>query len=296
MAASRVSAWWLSPRRSTRSAPSRAPRAMPRCSCKPSPAPIRATPPVRPVPFPITARILNGSIKGLRIGVPEEYWVEGTQPGVEQAVRAAIDVAARAGRGGQRSLAATHAYGVPVYYIIAPAEASANLARYDGVKYGYSVSRYRPTCGRRWRRRGNTASARRSSGASCSAHTRSRPATTMPIINKPRRCARSSREDFERAFEQFDVLVSPTSPTVAFKIGEISDPYQMYLQDVFTIPANLAGICGVSVPAVSATACPSACNCWATSSPKTRSCACRRLPERDRLPQAMAGARKKNKV
>src|SRR6266702_4560858 len=190
---------------------------------------------------------LNGSIKGLHIGVPQEYWVEGTQPGIVKAVRDDIEKLRELGAEvGEVSLPHTK-YGVPVYYIIAPAEASANLARYDGVKYGYS---YRDTnemwdalektreygFGQEVKRRIMLGTYALSSGYYDAYYKQAEKVRSLIT------------QDFDRAFGQFDVLVSPASPTVAFKIGEISDPYQMYLQDVFTIPANLAGICGVSIP------------------------------------------------
>ena len=190
---------------------------------------------------------LNGSIKGLRIGVPEEYWVEGTQPGVEKAVRDDIEKLREMGAEiGEVSLPHTK-YGVPVYYIIAPAEASANLARYDGVKYGYS---YRDTSdmwealektrqygfGQEVKRRIMLGTYALSSGYYDAYYKQAEKVRSLIT------------QDFTRAFEKFDVLVSPASPSVAFKIGEISDPYEMYLQDIFTIPANLAGTCGISIP------------------------------------------------
>jgi aspartyl-tRNA(Asn)/glutamyl-tRNA(Gln) amidotransferase subunit A len=190
---------------------------------------------------------LNGSIKGLRIGVPAEYWVEGMQPGIVQAVRDDIEKLRELGAEiGEVSLPHTK-YGVPVYYIIAPAEASANLARYDGVKYGYS---YRDTdemwealektreygFGQEVKRRIMLGTYALSSGYYDAYYKQAEKVRTLIT------------EDFTRAFERFDVLVSPASPSVAFKIGEISDPYEMYLQDVFTIPADLAGNSGVSIP------------------------------------------------
>ncbi len=190
---------------------------------------------------------LNGSIKGLRIGVPEEYWVEGTEPGVVEAVRADIELLREMGAEvADVSLPHTR-YGVAAYYIIAPAEASANLARYDGVKYGYS---YRDTddmwealektrqygFGQEVRRRIMLGTYALSAGYYDAYYKQAEKVRTLIT------------QDFDRAFERFDVLASPASPKVAFRIGEISDPYQMYLQDVFTIPANLAGICGISIP------------------------------------------------
>jgi len=200
-----------------------------------------------PEPVPDYTAALKGDIKGLRIGVPEEYWVEGTQPGVVKAVREGIEVLRELGAEvSDVSLPHTR-YGVPVYYIIAPAEASANLARYDGVKYGYS---YRDTdnmwealektrqygFGQEVKRRIMLGTYALSSGYYDAYYKRAEKVRTL------------IKQDFDRAFERFDVLVSPTSPRVPFRLGEVSDPYQMYLEDIFTIPANLAGICGVSIP------------------------------------------------
>lgn len=201
-----------------------------------------------PTPVPDYSMHLADGIKGLRVGVPVEYWVEGTQSGVTKAVRAAIDVLRDLGAEVSETSLPSTRYGVAAYYIIAPAEASANLARFDGVKYGYS---YRDTddmwealektrqygFGQEVKRRIMLGTYALSSGYYDAYYKQAEK--VRALITR----------DFERAFAQFDVLVSPTSPTVAFKIGEISDPYQMYLNDVFTIPANLAGICGVSVPA-----------------------------------------------
>jgi aspartyl-tRNA(Asn)/glutamyl-tRNA(Gln) amidotransferase subunit A len=200
-----------------------------------------------PLPVPDYAAALTGSIKGLRVGVPDEYWVEGTQPEVVAAVRADIEKLHELGAIVERVSLPHTRYGIAAYYIIAPAEASANLARYDGVKYGYS---YRDTndmweAMEKTRQYGFGAEVKRrimlgtyalSAGYYDAYYKRAEKVRTL------------IRQDFESAFEKFDVLASPASPTVAFKLGEISDPYQMYLQDVFTIPANLAGICGVSIP------------------------------------------------
>jgi len=203
-----------------------------------------------PRPVPDYSAGLNGTmkrLKGLRIGVPEEYWVEGTQPGVIKAVRADIERLRELGAEVSEVSLPHTKYGVAAYYIIAPAEASANLARYDGVKYGYS---YRDTddmwealektrqygFGQEVKRRIMLGTYALSSGYYDAYYKQAEK--VRALITR----------DFDRAFEHFDVLVSPATPTVAFKLGEISDPYQMYLQDVFTIPANLAGICGISIP------------------------------------------------
>jgi aspartyl-tRNA(Asn)/glutamyl-tRNA(Gln) amidotransferase subunit A len=190
---------------------------------------------------------LNGDIKGLRIGVPVEYWVEGTQPGVVQAARASIEKLRELGAEVEEVSLPHTRFGVSAYYIIAPAEASANLSRYDGVKYGYS---YRDTdemwealektreygFGPEVKRRIMLGTYALSSGYYDAYYKQAEKVRTL--IGR----------DFTEAFAKFDVLASATSPSVAFRLGEISDPYEMYLQDVFTIPANLAGICGISIP------------------------------------------------
>jgi len=198
-------------------------------------------------PVPKYSAALTGDIKGLRIGVPQEYWVEGTQPGVVAAVRRDIEKLRELGAEVSDVSLPHTKYGVSAYYIIAPAEASANLARYDGVKYGYS---YRDTddlweaieqtrehgFGQEVKRRIMLGTYALSSGYYDAYYKQAEKVRALIT------------QDFDRAFEHFDVLASPATPGVAFKLGAISDPYEMYLQDVFTIPANLAGICGVSIP------------------------------------------------
>src|SRR2546421_280574 len=200
-----------------------------------------------PNPVPDYSAALNGSIKGLRIGVPEEYWVEGTQPGVIKAVRKDIEILREIGAEVSDVSLPHTKYGVAAYYIIAPAEASADLARYDGVKSGYS---YRDT-GDMWAALEET----REYGFGQEVKRRIMLGTYAlssgyydAYYKQAEKVRSLITQDFERAFERFDVLVSPATPTVAFKLGEITDPYQMYLQDVFTIPADLAGNCGVSIP------------------------------------------------
>jgi aspartyl-tRNA(Asn)/glutamyl-tRNA(Gln) amidotransferase subunit A len=200
-----------------------------------------------PHPAPDYTAGLKGSIKGMRIGVPQEYWVEGTQPGVIQAVQEDIEQLRELGAEIVAISLPHTKYGVAAYYIIAPAEASANLARYDGVKYGYS---YRDT-NAMWEAMEKT----RQYGFGPEVKRRIMLGTYAlsagyydAYYKRADKVRSLITQDFEQAFAQVDVLVSPASPTVAFKIGAISDPYQMYLLDVFTIPANLAGICGVSIP------------------------------------------------
>ncbi len=191
---------------------------------------------------------LEGGVQGLRIGVPAEYFVPGMESGVEAAVRQAL--AQMEALGAQlEAVSLPHTqYALPVYYLIAPAEASSNLARYDGVKYGYSAA---PVGGlwdmyRRTREQGFGAEVKRrimlgtyalSAGYYDAYYVRAQKVRTL------------IRQDFERAFERVDVLVAPTTPTVAFPIGaKTSDPLQMYLSDIFTLSLNLAGLCGISVP------------------------------------------------
>src|SRR5436190_12597691 len=200
-----------------------------------------------PQPVQDYSAALTGIIKGLRIGVPEEYWVEGTQPAVVKVVRQSIEHLREMGAEISPVSLPHTKYGVAAYYIIAPAEASANLARYDGVKYGYS---YRDTS-EMWEAMEKT----REFGFGAEVKRRIMLGTYALSAGyydayyiRAQKIRALIAQDFEKAFEHFDVLVSPACPTVAFKLGEISDPYQMYLQDIFTIPANLAGICGVSIP------------------------------------------------
>jgi aspartyl-tRNA(Asn)/glutamyl-tRNA(Gln) amidotransferase subunit A len=191
---------------------------------------------------------LGGGVKGLRLGVPKEYFVDGMDPEVEKAVRAAIDEYRSQGAEiVEVSLPHTQ-YAVAVYYIIATAEASANLARFDGVRYGRRVKDPKDILDmyRRTRAEGFGAEVKRriilgtyvlSSGY------------YDAYYNRAQKVRRMIADDFRQAFKKCDALLTPTSPTPAFKLGErTQDPLQMYLADIFTIAANLAGICGVSIP------------------------------------------------
>ncbi|HZU04538.1 MAG TPA: Asp-tRNA(Asn)/Glu-tRNA(Gln) amidotransferase subunit GatA [Chloroflexota bacterium] len=200
-----------------------------------------------PDPVPDYLAELEGDLRGLRVGVPREYFAAGLEPGVEAAVRAAIaQLAALGASVDEVSLPHTE-YGVAAYYLIAPAEASANLARYDGVKYGYSVaaptlldSYFRTRAegfGPEVKRRIMLGTYALSAGYYDAYYLKAQKVRTL------------IKSDFDRAFERFDVLATPTSPTVAFRLGErVADPLAMYLSDVCTIPVNLAGLPGVSVP------------------------------------------------
>jgi aspartyl-tRNA(Asn)/glutamyl-tRNA(Gln) amidotransferase subunit A len=188
-------------------------------------------------------------LKGLRVGVPKELnEAEGISPGVAEAVRRAIDLCSELGADvGECELPRSVEYGLPCYYLIAPAEASSNLARYDGVRYGLRVpaenyyemvARTRDAgFGDEPKRRIMLGTYALSAGYYDAYYGQAQKVRTV-----------ISRE-FDAAFERFDVLVSPTSPTVAFKIGEKSEnPLAMYLTDVLTIPPNMAGLPGLSIP------------------------------------------------
>jgi aspartyl-tRNA(Asn)/glutamyl-tRNA(Gln) amidotransferase subunit A len=199
-------------------------------------------------PVPDYLAALTGDVKGLRVGVPKEYLVEGVEPGVQKSVEQAIETLKSLGaKVGEVSLPHTR-YGVAAYYIIAPAEASANLARYDGVKYGFSARNGSDLV--------DTTARTRAQGFGSEVKRRIMLGTYALSAGyydayylKAEQVRTLIKRDFDAAFEQFDVLIGPTSPTVAFKIGEkVDNPYAMYLNDVFTIPVNLAGICGISFP------------------------------------------------
>jgi aspartyl-tRNA(Asn)/glutamyl-tRNA(Gln) amidotransferase subunit A len=196
-------------------------------------------------------------LRGLRVGVPREYFGEGLQPEVGERVTAAINQLANLGAQVYDVSLPHTEYALPTYYLIAPAECSANLARYDGVRFGLSMHHtesgaqeagsddiweaYRKT-----RERGFGAEVKRrimlgafalSAGYYDAFYLKAQKVRTL------------IRQDFDQAFEKVDVVVGPTAPTAAFRIGDkIDDPLQMYLSDVYTLSANLAGICGLSLP------------------------------------------------
>jgi aspartyl-tRNA(Asn)/glutamyl-tRNA(Gln) amidotransferase subunit A len=200
------------------------------------------------IPMPDCTQALTGSVEGLRIGIPREYFIAGIDPEVERAVSAAIKVLeGLSAVTAEVSLPHTE-YGVAVYYILAPSEASSNLARYDGVKYGYRVPR--------WSNLRDMYMRTRDEGFGAEVKRRIMLGTYAlsagyyeAYYKKAQQVRTLIRRDFEEAFRQVDVLVAPIAPTPAFKIGEkLADPLQMYLSDVFTIQVNLAGLPGISIP------------------------------------------------
>jgi aspartyl-tRNA(Asn)/glutamyl-tRNA(Gln) amidotransferase subunit A len=191
---------------------------------------------------------LGQDIKGMRLGVPEEYFVDGMEPGTRKAIDEALAKLEYLGAIIKPVSLPTTRYALACYYIIAPSECSANLARYDGVKYGYS---YQDTSdmwealektreygfGPEVTRRVMLGTYALSSGYYDAYYLKAQKARTL------------IRQDFDRVFQEVDALVTPTSPVTAFKIGEkTGDPVQMYLIDVCTLPVNIAGLPGLSVP------------------------------------------------
>ena len=191
--------------------------------------------------------VAGESLKGLRIGMVKEFQIGGIDPEVDAAVRAAVRQLEALGAEVEEVSLPHSAYAAATYYIIAPAEASANLARFDGVRYGRRVDGLDPfEMNSRTRGAGFGPEVKRriilgtyvlSSGYYDAFYLRAQKVRTL------------ISEDFTKAFGKVDAIVSPTTPTAAFRVGEKStDPLQMYLSDIFTISCNLAGICGLSVP------------------------------------------------
>ncbi|MFH1031487.1 MAG: Asp-tRNA(Asn)/Glu-tRNA(Gln) amidotransferase subunit GatA [Chloroflexota bacterium] len=202
-----------------------------------------------PNPVPDYVKCLTTNIKGLKIGVPKEYFVEGMQADVATAIRTAINKLEQLGaKIGEVSLPHTR-YALSVYYIIAPSEASANLARYDGVKYGFSYQKAENMWdamektrqfgfGPEVKRRIMLGTYALSAGYYDAYYLKTQKVRTI------------IRQEFDKVFQEFDALVTPTSPTIPFKLGEkVDDPLQMYLSDVCTLPINIAGVPAISIPA-----------------------------------------------
>jgi aspartyl-tRNA(Asn)/glutamyl-tRNA(Gln) amidotransferase subunit A len=203
-----------------------------------------------PYATPDYTQCLTTELNGLKIGVPREYFVEGMQAEVETAIRAAINKLEELGARVEWEVSLPHTpYALAVYYIIAPSEASANLARYDGVKYGFS---YLET-DNMWEALEKT----RQYGFGAEVKRRIMLGTYALSAGyydawylKAQKVRTLIRQEFDQVFEKFDALVTPTSPTVPFKIGEkTDDPLQMYLSDVCTLPINIAGLPAISIPA-----------------------------------------------
>ncbi len=199
-----------------------------------------------PVPD-YTAR-LGPDLRGIRLGLPKEYMIEGIDPQVKASVDAAVEHLNSLGAEiVEISLPATE-YAIAVYYMVATAEASANLARFDGVRYGYRAENPKDTLDLYGRTRGEGFGAEVKRRIILGTYVLSSGYYDAYYL-RAQKVRELIRRDFTKAFEKVDALISPTSPVPAFKLGErVADPLQMYLADIFTIAANLAGICGISVP------------------------------------------------
>jgi aspartyl-tRNA(Asn)/glutamyl-tRNA(Gln) amidotransferase subunit A len=200
------------------------------------------------IPVPDYPASLLPRLEGMRLGVPEEFLGEGIQAEVAQAIQQAIKVLSSLGAEIIPVSMPYTRYALPVYYLIAPAEASANLARYDGMRYGYSASQAKDIWEtfRRTREEGFGAEVKRrimlgtyalSAGYYDAYYLKAQKVRTL------------IKQDFDQAFRSCQALITPTTPTTAFRIGEkVDDPLQMYLADICTLSLNLSGNCGISIP------------------------------------------------
>jgi aspartyl-tRNA(Asn)/glutamyl-tRNA(Gln) amidotransferase subunit A len=200
-----------------------------------------------PQTAPDYVQFLGQEIKGLRVGLPREYFGEGLDTSVKEVIQTAISVLENLGAVVEETSLPYLEYAPSVYYLVAPAEASSNLGRFDGVRYGLRVdapdidSLYKRT-----RSQGLGAEVRRRLMIGTYALS---AGNYQAFYEKAQRVRTLIVRDFKQAFSQYDVLLTPTSPTVPFKIGEmIDDPLRMYLMDICTIPVNLAGLPGISIP------------------------------------------------
>ncbi len=199
-----------------------------------------------PIETPDYTTGLDANVKGLKIGVPREYFTEGIDKSVKAAVLRAIEVLVSQGAEAEEISLPHTDYGIPVYYLIAPAEASSNLARYDGVQYGLRaeadnlIDMYLKTrsqgFGQEVKRRIMLGTYALSSGYYDAYYLKALKVRTL------------IKQDFDHAFEKFDIIVTPTTPGVAFKVGEVEDPLTMYMNDICTIPVNMAGLPALSMP------------------------------------------------
>ncbi|MCC6610839.1 MAG: Asp-tRNA(Asn)/Glu-tRNA(Gln) amidotransferase subunit GatA [Burkholderiales bacterium] len=194
------------------------------------------------------ARELARPVAGLRIGVPREYFAEGLAPEVAAAVQAAIDALQKLGATTSDVDLPNTGLSVPAYYVIAPAEASSNLSRYDGVRYGFRAPEYDDLMDMYCRSR----------AAGFGAEVKRRILVGTYVLShgyydayylKAQKIRRLIANDFAEAFKRCDVIVGPTTPGVAFRLGEkTADPVQMYLDDIYTVAVNLAGLPALSIP------------------------------------------------
>ena len=193
-------------------------------------------------------RSLDTGLKGLRIGLPREYFGEGIEPGVRRAIEEAVSWFEAQGARRVELELPNSALGVPVYYVIAPAEASSNLSRYDGVRYGHRAQDYTDLADMYCRTRAEGFGAEVKQRILVGTYVLSHGYYDAYYL-QAQKVRRLIARDFAQAFERCDVILGPTSPTTAFAIGaNSSDPVQMYLNDIFTVSAPLAGVPALSIP------------------------------------------------
>jgi aspartyl-tRNA(Asn)/glutamyl-tRNA(Gln) amidotransferase subunit A len=200
-----------------------------------------------PSAFPSVSEHLSDGVAGLRVGLVTEMMGEGIAPDVAARVRAAADALAAAGATVEEVSVPAVTYGLSAYYLVAPAEASSNLSRYDGVRFGNRIDAATT---------GEMMTATRTAGFGDEVKRRIMLGTFVlsagyfdAFYGTAQKVRTLMRQDFDAAYERFDVLISPTSPTTAFAIGDkTADPMTMYLNDICTIPTNLAGHAAMSVP------------------------------------------------
>jgi aspartyl-tRNA(Asn)/glutamyl-tRNA(Gln) amidotransferase subunit A len=201
-----------------------------------------------PIPVPDYTEAIDRGVKGMKLGVPAEYFAEGLDSEVRSAIEAGIEKLRAAGAEIKKISLPHTRYAIPTYYVIATAEASSNLARFDGVRYGLRAPQSDTLAAmyRRTRDLGFGAEVKRRIllGTYVLSH-----GYYDAYYRKAQQVRRLLAEDFLKAFAEVDAILTPTAPTPAFKLGEKSDdPVAMYLADIYTVTASLAGICGVSVP------------------------------------------------
>ena len=204
----------------------------------------------RDVPVPEYSKELSEDkgVKGLKIGLPKEFFEFDIQPGVKEAFDSFASELEKAGAEVMEVSLPNVKYAIPAYYIIAPSEASSNLARYDGVRYGYRASEFSDLI--------DMYAKTRDEGFGAEVKRRIMLGTFALSAGyydayylKAMKVKRLIYDDFKRAFEKVDIIASPTTPTTAFKLGEkLDNPIDMYLSDILTVPVNLAGLPGISVP------------------------------------------------
>jgi len=200
-------------------------------------------------PVPDYTKSLNNDIKGLRIGLPREYFSKGLSPEVAKVIETAVAEYKKLGAQVVEVSLPNSQLAIPCYYVLAPAEASSNLSRFDGARYGYRAKDYTDLLDMYCKTRAEGFGAEVKRRIMIGTYALSAGYYDAYYL-KAQKLRRLIAEDFHKAFESCDVIMGPTTPTTAFKIGEKSDdPVAMYLSDIYTISVNLAGLPGMSIPA-----------------------------------------------